>query len=296
VATTRFALWRNRDYLLLWGGQATSVVGSAVQDITLPLLILALTRSPAQAGITGALAALPFPLLSLPAGALADHWDRKRVMVVCDAGRALVTGSLPLAVWIGHLTVMQIDLVAATTGIFATFFTLAETAALPNVVGADHLSAALGQNYATAATAGVLGPPLGGILYSLGHALPFLVNALSFASSVLSLRRIHADFHRETRAVPRRLRTEIVEGLAWAWRHPLIRFLALRNGAANIVYAGSPLLLIILAKQQHAPPVVIGAIFSSDAIGGVAGALLVGRIQRRVGFAGLTIGLGLVKQ
>jgi len=69
VATTRFALWRNRDYLLLWGGQAISVVGSAVQDITLPLLILALTRSPAQAGITGALGALPFPLLSLPAGA-----------------------------------------------------------------------------------------------------------------------------------------------------------------------------------------------------------------------------------
>jgi len=291
VATTRFALWRNRDYLLLWGGQAISVVGSAVQDITLPLLILALTRSPAQAGITGALGALPFPLLSLPAGGLVDRWERKRVMVVCDAGRALATGSLPLAVWLGHLTVMQIDLVAAATGIFATFFTLAETSALPNVVGANHLSAALGQNYATAATAGVLGPPVGGILYSLGHALPFLVNALSFAASVLSLRRIHADFHRETRAVPQRLRTEIVEGLAWAWRHPLIRFLALRNGAANIVYAGSPLLLIILAKQQHAPPVAIGAIFASDAFGGVAGALLVDRIQRRVSFAGLAIGL-----
>lgn len=291
MATPRAALWRNRDYLLLWSGQAVSVVGSATQDIALPLLVLALTHSPAQAGIAGALHTLPFPLLSLPAGALVDRWDRKRVMVVCDAGRALAVGSLPLVLWAGHLTMVQIALVATVTGSLATFFTLAETAALPNVVGAGLLPTALGQNYATATMAGMAGPLLGGALYSLGRTLPFLVNAVSFAASALALRGIRADFQQERLSASRHLWSEVGEGLVWAWQHPLIRFLALRNGAANIVYGGSPLLLIVLASRQHAPPVAIGAIFTLDALGGTAGALLVGRIQRRVRFAQLAIGL-----
>jgi MFS family permease len=283
-------LWRNRDYMLLWGGQGLSFVGFQIQGITLPLLILALTRSPAQAGIAAALDALPFPLLSLPAGAFVDRWDRKRVMVVCDAGRAIAAGSIPLALWTGHLTMAQIYLVAVVEGILSTFFTLAETASLPNVVGKDQLPSAMGQNYATASATGILGPPLGGFLYTISHALPFLANAVSFAASVLSLRLIRAGFQQERRAAPRHLRADIREGLTWAWRHPLVRFLALRNGAGNIVYAGSGLIVIVLAKQRHAPPVAIGAIFAIESIGGIAGSLIVGRLQRRLSFAQITLG------
>ena len=88
-------LWQNRDYLLLWGGQIISSIGTEVSQFTFPLLVLALTHSPALAGLIAALRSLPYIVFSLPAGALIDRWDRKRVMILCDAARALSLASIP---------------------------------------------------------------------------------------------------------------------------------------------------------------------------------------------------------
>src|SRR5437764_150507 len=98
-------LFRNRDYMLLWGGQVVSTLGSSASNIIYPLLILAITDSPAAAGIGAALAHVPYLLLSLPAGALIDRWDRKRVMILCDAGRALTVASIAAALWLDVLSV-----------------------------------------------------------------------------------------------------------------------------------------------------------------------------------------------
>src|SRR5215472_18097644 len=83
-------LWLNRDYMLLWSGQTISAVGTQVSGIALPLLILAITRSPAVAGFAGALRAFPYIIFSLPVGALIDRWNRKIVMILCDSGRAVL--------------------------------------------------------------------------------------------------------------------------------------------------------------------------------------------------------------
>src|SRR5215813_6044352 len=130
-------LWRNREYLLLWSGQAVSSVGGEASQLALPLLILGLTHSPAQAGFAGALRSLAYLLLGLPAGALIDRWDRKRTMILCDAGRALALGSLPLALALNHLTMVQVYLVSLIEGILYVFFGLAESAALPHVVAKE---------------------------------------------------------------------------------------------------------------------------------------------------------------
>jgi MFS family permease len=110
------SLWRNRDYLLLWSGQTISGVGSQVSGIAFPLLVLLLTHSPAQAGFLGALRSVPYLLLSLPFGALIDRWDRKRVMILCDAGRALALGSIPLAYAFWQVTLVQLYLAALIEG------------------------------------------------------------------------------------------------------------------------------------------------------------------------------------
>ena len=85
----RFPLWHNRDYLLLWSGQTISSIGSGISELAFPLLVLALTHSPAQAGFASALRTLPYFIFTLPGGALIDRWNRKRVMILCDAGRAI---------------------------------------------------------------------------------------------------------------------------------------------------------------------------------------------------------------
>lgn len=96
--STSRSLWRNRDFLLLWNGQTISTLGTNVSTLALPLLVLALTHSPAQAGLLTALRLLPYLLFSLPAGALIDRWNRKTVMIYCDVFRWLALGSVPLGI------------------------------------------------------------------------------------------------------------------------------------------------------------------------------------------------------
>src|SRR5262245_46583515 len=90
-------VWANHDYLLRWSGPAASSLGSQLSLFASPLLMLALTRSPAEAGFLSAARTLPFLLLGLPAGAMVDRVNRKRLMIACDLGRALVLGSIPVA-------------------------------------------------------------------------------------------------------------------------------------------------------------------------------------------------------
>src|SRR5438874_13158419 len=140
------ALWRNRDYVLLWSGQMISSVGTRVSMLAFPLLVLAITHSPAQAGLIAALRGLPYALFVLPAGALIDRWNRKRVMILCDTGRALALGSIPIAIVLGHLTIIQLAIVSLVEGTLFTFFGLAETACLPQVVTKEQLPGAAAQN------------------------------------------------------------------------------------------------------------------------------------------------------
>ncbi len=112
-------LWRNRNFMLLWSGQTISVFGSTISDLAFPLLVLALTGSPAQTGLVLALEAVPFLVFSLPVGAWVDRWNRKKVMILCNIGNALTLASIPFAMAIGHLTIVQLYLTSLTTGAVA---------------------------------------------------------------------------------------------------------------------------------------------------------------------------------
>jgi MFS family permease len=276
--------------MLLWCGQIVSVVGSNVSQIALPLLILAMTGSPAKAGLAGALYFVPYIILSLPAGALVERWNRKQVMIVCDICRAVALGSIPTAFALGHLTLIQLYVVAAVEGSLYVFFNIAEVACLPRVVAREQLPAATSQNQAGFISATLAGPPLGGFIYqTLGRTVPFLIDAISYVASVVSLFFIRTEFQEGRTAERRELRTEILEGLAWLWRHPLIRYMAFLTGGLNFASSGTLLILIVLAKHQGASPTVIGVMLAIGSVGGIAGSLLGAPIQRRFSFAQVII-------
>jgi predicted MFS family arabinose efflux permease len=286
-------VWRNRDYMLLWSGQVVSTLGSGISGIVFPLLILALTNSPQAAGIAGALASLPYLIFSLPVGALIDRWDRKRVMMLCDAGRALSLASIPVAMAFGVLTVWQLYANAFIEGTLFVFFNIAEVAALSRVVVKEQLPDAAAQNEASFALAGIVAPSVGTVLYKVvGQMVPFVFDAVSYTISVFSLALIRTPFQGERAAVgtERHLLQEIREGLAWLWNQPLIRYIAVLTGGLNFSSAGSFLIIIVLAQAKGADEALIGTIFSIGSIGGIAGALLGGRIQRRFRFGQVIIG------
>jgi predicted MFS family arabinose efflux permease len=286
-------LWRNRDFTILWSGQAVSTLGSSISQIALPLLVLALTHSPAQAGLLGALQFVPYLLLSLPAGVLLDRWNRKTVMLLCDAGRALALGSLPLVVLVvgQPLTLLHIYLVAVTDGTFFVFFNLAESSALPHVVPAPQVAAATAQNHVREATSVLVGPPLGTLLFTLGQTVPFLADAISYLASVVSLAFIRTHFqvrrsaHRgHDGAKPRHLGAELREGVTFLAHHRLLRTLAFLT--AGIVFVGSsqPLIVILAAQQQHVPTARIGLIFTCGGLGFILGSLLSTPLAQRLRF------------
>ena len=179
------SLWRNRDYLLLWSGEIVSTTGSQISQLAFPLLILALTHSPAQAGIVGALRILPYLILGLPVGALVDRWDRKRVMILCDLGRFLCMASIPVALIFGHLTIFQLYVVSLFEGSLFVFFDISEVACLPQVVAKEQLADATAQNIATYNIASLIGSPLGGVFYSIGRFFPFFADGISYLCSVI---------------------------------------------------------------------------------------------------------------
>jgi predicted MFS family arabinose efflux permease len=283
-------LWRNRDYILLWSGQMISSVGSRVSMLAFPLLVLALTHSPAQAGLIGAMRGLPYALLILPAGALVDRWNRKRVMILCDIGRAIALGSIPLALVLGYLTIAQLYIVSLVEGTLFTFFNLAEKASLPQVVSKEQLPTAAAQGMVIDSVSELIGPSIGGVLYSIGRAVPFLTDAISYGASVISLFCIKAKFQEERVPAPLHLWSDIKEGFSWLWKQPLLRFLALLTGGMIAPVVGYSLILIVIAQNQHASAFTIGVIFACGGIGSILGAFLVTPLQKRFSFGQLMIG------
>jgi predicted MFS family arabinose efflux permease len=283
-------LWKNRDYLLVWSGQAISTLGTQVSQLAFPLLVLALTGSPAQAGFVAAARTAPYLLFSLPAGALVDRWDRKLTMILCSAGSGVALGSIALASALGVLTIAHIVAISCVEGTLALVFGLAQTAALPRVVANEQLPAAIAQQNAQLSLGGLLGPPLGGVLFSASHLLPFLLDASSYAFSACSLRFVRAAFAGQGGATRRSLWAEIGDGIGWLWRQPLLRSMMFVSGGLNFT-VGLDLIIIVLAQRRGALPATIGLIFAVAASGGILGAVLAPRIQRRLSFGQAIIGL-----
>src|SRR3984893_6382921 len=283
------SLWRNRDYLLLWSGQALSDIGGAVSELAFPLLVLAVTHSPAQAGFAAALRALPATLFSLFAGVLVDRWNRKWVMIVCDSGRALSLASIPVAYALGHLTIVQLYITAFLEGSLLILFDLAKTAAVSQVVTRAQLSTAIAQDELVEGTTELFGPSLSGVLYTLGMMFPFIADATSYLISIVTILLIRTPFQRERKSARRNVLAEIREGISWVWHQPFILTMSLLMGAGAFVFSGNVLIIIILVQQQHASAVVIGLIFAVSGIGSILGSLLAPRLEHR-----LTVGQSIL--
>ncbi len=278
------SIWRNKDYAILWGGQTISSLGSNISSIVYPLLILALTNSPAQAGIGAALAILPTVIFGLPAGVLVDRWNRKKLMIFCDLGRALIMASIPIAAYFGFLSIYQLYVSAFLEGTLAVFFTLSGIAAIPRIVEKDQLTEAISRNNVGDSTAQIIGPAIGGVIYqSLGRTIPYVFDSISYVASAISLLFIKTRFQID-RDVPRgKIHLEIRQGVSWLWHHKIVRFLAFLTGGGAIFGAGQTLLIILIAKKIGLGAATIGIIFSVASVGALFGSLISSTIQKRFG-------------
>ncbi len=283
-------LWTNRDFLLRLSGETISTFGSAISDLAFPLLVLILTGSPAQTGLTLGLEVLPFLLFSLPAGAWIDRWNRKYVMIFCDLGRALILVSIPLALFTGHLTIIQLYCAAFVEGTLAIFFEIAGLSGFSRIVSRQQVPQALTVAGVSNGTAAIVGQPISSFLFfTIGRSVPFLFDAVSYVLSAFSLLFIKTPLQQHREATPRHLRKEIVEGFMWLWERPLFRFQALLGCGLSFVAYTETLVVLLLAQRLHALSSTTGFIFLLGSLGGIVGSLIASPVIHRFNFGQIMI-------
>jgi predicted MFS family arabinose efflux permease len=277
----------NRSFARLWVGEAFSEVGSQVTTIAMPLLVLALTGSPAKAGLIGVARSLALPLSSLPAGVLADRLDRRRLMIACALGRLVALGSVPLALAIGRPPFLQLLLVSLLEAMLASTSFVTERGLLADVVPAPELADAVTLNEARAAGAVLTGPPLGGALFGVARSLPFLADTFSFGVVAVALAGLRVP-GQQVRAPTvgkggvRSAAGEAWEGLRWLWGVPFMRAGSILYASANVTINAIELLGILVLRRHGASSAAIGGAYALVGAGGLIGAVLAGPTRRRV--------------
>jgi MFS family permease len=272
-ATNVVPLRRNRDFLLLQAGLMLSALGSQTSTIAYPLLVLAVTHSPAKVGLVAFVNVLPFPLLAVLAGVAADRWNRKRLMIGAHAVRLVGVGSIAAAILLDRISFWQILVVSVVEGIGAVVFGAAQGGALRAVVPARQLPDAVSTEVARVATVRLAGPSLGGILFGIGRAIPFLVDAVSYACSAAAILAMRTPFQEKRPVDTSKLRAQIAEGFRFLWSQPFIRTCALLFGFGNFIFPGMLIVLVVVGKRDGLSAGEIGAL---TAIFGAA--LLVGSV------------------
>lgn len=274
-------LRRNRDFLLLQWGQLFSTAGTSATQIAYPLLVLALTHSPAKAGIVGFAGLLPYGLFVLFAGVAADRWNRRRVMLVADYVRVAAIGWLVVALAFDWITFAQIAVIAFVEGTCFVFFNIAEVGALRSVVPAAQLPDAAAVEQARYSTVTLVGPAAGGALFGLGRVLPFAVDVVSYVFSVVSLLAIRTPFQEVRQRDTTPIRSQIAEGFHWLWQQHFLRTCALIFAGTNFVFQGIFLVFVVVARRQGLSSGEIGlcfALFGASALLGSVAAPLVNRL------------------
>jgi hypothetical protein len=249
--------------MLLQAGQLLSTAGTQTSSIAYPLLVLALTRSAADTGIVAFARTLPAALVAVPAGLAADRWSRKRVMIAADGVRVVAVASLAAAVATHHIAFWVIPLVAFVEGSGGAFFSAAQAGALRAVVPAPQLPAAAGAETGRQAAVRLGGPPLGGALFAVARALPFVVDAVSYAFSTLSLLAMRTPFQEEREPDLSPARSRVAEGFRFIWGQPFLRASTLIFGIANFIGPGVLLAVVVIGKRQGLSDSGIGALVAA---------------------------------
>lgn len=281
-----------RDFRWLLASSWTSNIGDGVALAAAPLLIASMTSSPILVASGAILQFLPWLLFGLHAGAIADRFDRRRLVMFANAARAVVLAGLCVFLITGTANIWIVLAVAFLYGTAEVFVDTAGSTLLPMLVKPADLgigNARLQAGYLVAKQ--FAGPPLGAFLFAAGSAWPFLVEVLCVLLAVVLISRMA-----RTPVPPRsavegeraHVHTDIAEGLRWLWQNPPVRMLVLIILVFNVTWAAPWGVLVLYATEYlNMGAVGYGALTTASAAGGILATLCFGWLERHVSFATL---------
>lgn len=282
--SSRSPLWRDRDFLRLWSAQTISDFGARITRDGLPMMaVMSLAARPGQLGVLYALSAGAALVVGLSAGDFVDHAPRRRILIATDLIRAGVLLSLPLAAWLGALSMTQVFIVAALVAAASALFDIADHAYLPGLVGRGLLVDANTRVAATESVAEMGGPALAGVLFQWLTA-PFAValNAVTYLVSAVLLARIA----RPEPPPPQRVAGSgwihgVATGARTAWAEPRVRSLLVMTGVGGL-FGGffGALYVAYVLRSLGLSPVYLGIGIATGGLGALAGSVLAQPLAR----------------
>ncbi|MFD4397704.1 MFS transporter [Kitasatospora sp. NPDC058478] len=285
---SRWGLWAQADFRRLWIGETTSGLGTAVGNVALALVaVVTLHASPLAVGLLTASAWLPWLFLGLPAGAWVDRWPKLRVMLVCDLLLLVLFVSVPVAGWLGVLTMAQLVLVALLTGGVKVFFSTAYGAVLPSLVAKEDVLEANVKLRSGESAVEIAGPGAAGLLSQVfGATSGLLADAVSYLVSAVCVARITVVEQPPPPSQRRGILKEIGEGVGFLARDPYLRTLACFGAVGNLGLNGiQAVQTVFLVRSVGIGSGEVGLVFAVVSIGGLAGAAVAGRLAGRLGSA-----------
>jgi len=277
------AILRGRDFRRFWLGESISLIGDQITLIALPLVgVLALHADAAQMGYLGAAALIPNLLFSLHAGAWLDRRGRRRqAMIVTALARAALLATIPIAYWLGALTMAQLYVVSFLVGALSVFFFVAYSTLFVSLVPRDRYLEASSLLHGSRAFSFVAGPSIGGVLVQIFSAPGALIaDAVSFLASAFSLGSIHPTEPPTEEAQ----RGHVKAGIAYIRRSPIIRASLLATATINFFnFVFWALFFLYATKTLGVGAGLLGLVLGAASVGGVLGSIVTGRISRRIG-------------
>ena len=286
---TAAPLHRNRDFLLLQTGLLLSSGGSQMTAIAYPLLVLTLTGSAAKAGVVAFVRLLAMAVFALPAGLAADHWSRRRLMIAAHGVRAVAIGTLAVLVAADEIVYWAIPLVAFVEGAGAAVFSAAQSGAFRAVVPTPQLPAAVAVVTGREAAIGVASPALGGVLFGIARALPFLVHAVLYLFSAIALLAMRTPFQQEREVDRARLRARIAEGFRFLWDNAFLRTVSLLFGLANFIGPGVLFAIVVIGEEQGLTSGRVGLLVAAFGACILVGSFLSPLVRRRLPVRGVLL-------
>ncbi len=274
----------------LWTSSGLSNLADGVLKVVLPLVALRFTDSPILvAGVSIALG-LPWLLCALPAGALADRFDRRRAMVGANLVRGTLLLGLATALFLGSGSIWLLYAVAFLVGTAETLYDTSAQSILPQMVRRDQLSGANGRLYAVELTANqFVGPPLGGALVAVSVALAFLTPAALWVAALGVLLLVRGRFRVERTGPATTMRADIAEGLRFLWRRRLLRSFAVMVGVSNFATSATFAVFVLYAVGPGSPmgltEPAFGVLLTATAVGSLLGSFVAEWCERVVGRA-----------
>jgi MFS family permease len=282
VTPRRSARGLGREFNLLWLGQSVSYIGDKINLFVIPtVMILLLDASSFQVGLVGMAQWLAIPLLSLVAGMLVDRWDLRTTLIWCDMLRFGVIALIPLAWWLGMLSVPLIFVCVAVASAASVFFNIGYTATIAAVVPADSRVTAYAHMESSRTVSEVVGPAVAGGLYALAGVWSLVIDAVTFLFSGATVRAMRPYGVRRERRDG--MWSRLKAGVRLNWDDPILRGTVLGVTLMNI---GGPVFVTVLPILAYRglgmSAGALGTVMSVAAVAAVVGALVAPRVSRRL--------------